>query len=76
VLLINFILHTHENTFQVAQVCAYEFGIEVGQVKVKATNTLTDAGGSFTGSSVTSELVCQVSRITCKYRVKSEKVEV
>jgi xanthine dehydrogenase molybdopterin-binding subunit B len=46
--------------FQAAQVCAYELGIPVDVIKVKATNTLTAAGSCFTGSSVTSELVAKV----------------
>ncbi|XP_052261039.1 uncharacterized protein LOC127865162 isoform X4 [Dreissena polymorpha] len=44
---------------KVVQVCAYEFGIPVEMIKVKPTNVLTAAGSCYTGSSVTSELVCQ-----------------
>ncbi|KAL4224843.1 hypothetical protein ACF0H5_015539 [Mactra antiquata] len=49
-----------------AQVCAFEFGIPVTMVKIKPTNTFTSAGSCFTGSSVTSELVCQSVINACK----------
>ena len=42
------------------QVVAREFGIPVSSVTVKSTNTLTNANGSTTGASVTSELNCYV----------------
>ncbi|XP_053383995.1 uncharacterized protein LOC123535767 isoform X2 [Mercenaria mercenaria] len=49
-----------------AQVCAFELGIPVDMIKIKATNTLTAAGSCFTGSSVTSELVAKSIMNACK----------
>ena len=45
---------------QVAQVCAYELGIPMDKVKVKATNSLTSANSITTGGSITSENCCEV----------------
>ena len=37
-------------------------GIPMEMIKIKSTNTLTSANDQATGGSVTSELVCMVSR--------------
>ena len=42
------------------QVTAHELGIPVEMVQVQPTNTITNANGSVTGGSMTSELVCYV----------------
>ena len=42
------------------QVTAHELGIPVEMVQVQTTNTITNANGSVTGGSMTSELVCYV----------------
>ena len=47
---------------QMAQVVAREFDIPISSVSVRSTNTLTNANGSVTGGSVTSELNCYVRR--------------
>jgi len=47
------------------QVVAREFGIPVSSVTVKSTNTLTNANGSATGGSVTSELNCYAAIKSC-----------
>lgn len=49
------------NFKKVVQVTAHELGIPVEMVQVQATNTVTNANGSVTGGSMTSELVCYVS---------------
>lgn len=48
------------------QVTAHELGIPVEMVQVQPTNTITNANGSVTGGSMTSELVCYVRLILKK----------
>lgn len=45
---------------QVAQVCAYELGIPMDMVKVKATDSLISANSATTGGSITTENCCEV----------------
>ncbi|XP_012937306.2 xanthine dehydrogenase [Aplysia californica] len=40
------------------QTCAYKFGIPVDKIRVKTTNSVTNANSSWTAGSVSSELVC------------------
>ncbi|KAL3841843.1 hypothetical protein ACJMK2_019942 [Sinanodonta woodiana] len=44
---------------KVAQVCAYEFGIPISMIKVKASNSFVGANSITTGGSITSESCCQ-----------------
>ena len=46
---------------KVSQVVARELGIDPSLISIKPTNTLTNANGSVTGGSMTSELNCYVS---------------
>ena len=46
---------------QMMQVVAREFDIPLSSISVRSTNTLTNANGSVTGGSITSELNCYVS---------------
>ena len=45
---------------QVAQVAAHTLGIGINMIEIKPTNSLTNPNGMETGSSITSELNCQV----------------
>jgi len=45
---------------QAAQVCAYELGIPMDLIKVKASNSNATANSITTGGSITSENVCAV----------------
>ena len=47
-------------SWKVVQVIAHELGVPVELVQIQSTNTLTNANGSVTGGSMTSELVCYV----------------
>lgn len=40
--------------------CAYELGVPLDLIKVKANNTLSNANDVTTGGSITSELCCKV----------------
>lgn len=42
--------------------CAYELGVPLDLIKVKANNTLSNANDVTTGGSITSELCCMVSK--------------
>jgi len=53
------------------QVTAHELGIPVEMVQVQPTNTITNANGSVTGGSMTSELVCYVRLILKKTNHKT-----
>ena len=46
---------------QVAQVCAYELGIPMETVNVKATNSMTSSNSITTGGSITSMNCCEVN---------------
>ncbi|XP_052797561.1 xanthine dehydrogenase/oxidase-like isoform X2 [Mya arenaria] len=49
-----------------AQVCAYELGVPIDLIKVKATNSNTTANSITTGGSITSENVCAGVIECCK----------
>lgn len=55
---------------KVAQVCAYELGVPVDLIKIKANNTLSNANDVVTGGSITSELCCLAVINCCKDLVK------
>ena len=42
--------------------CAYELGVPLDLIKIKANNTLSNANDVTTGGSITSELCCMVSK--------------
>ena len=48
---------------KIAQVCAYELGIEMASISVKYAENMTNPNSQSTGGSVTSELVAQVREI-------------
>lgn len=58
-----YLLKTFRLSFQVAQVVAYELGIEMEYIAVQPNVSFTDANGTSTGGSVTSEVTCLVSFI-------------
>jgi xanthine dehydrogenase/oxidase len=51
---------------KVAQVVARELGVPISLISVKPTNTLTNANGSVTGGSMTSELNCYAAMRACQ----------
>ncbi|XP_063399739.1 xanthine dehydrogenase/oxidase-like [Mytilus trossulus] len=51
---------------KVAQVCAYELGVPMDLIKVKANSSLTNANDYTTGGSITSELCCLAVINCCK----------
>lgn len=55
---------------KVAQVCAYELGVPLDLIKVKANNTLSNANDVTTGGSITSELCCLAVINCCKDLMK------
>ncbi|CAG2214889.1 XDH [Mytilus edulis] len=51
---------------KVAQVCAYELGVPMDLIKIKANSSLTNANDYTTGGSITSELCCLAVINCCK----------
>ncbi|XP_055348665.1 uncharacterized protein LOC129595632 [Paramacrobiotus metropolitanus] len=55
---------------KVAQVVAYELGIDMKYIAIKANASLTDANGTPTGGSITSEIACMAA-ISCCDQLKA-----
>ncbi|XP_013406957.1 xanthine dehydrogenase isoform X2 [Lingula anatina] len=51
---------------KVVQVCAYELGIDISKVSVKAANSVVNANSITTGGSITSEINCKAVIECCK----------
>ncbi len=57
----NHVVHVYTLLYKVAQVAAHTLGIGLSLIDIKPTNSMTNPNGAWTGSSITSELSCQVS---------------
>ncbi|XP_076115153.1 xanthine dehydrogenase-like isoform X1 [Mytilus galloprovincialis] len=60
---------------KVAQVCAYELGVPMDLIKIKANTTLANANDVTTGGSITSELCC-LAVINCCQDLKTRMAPV